>query len=114
MNPCFVPLQLGSKYGTWLLERGLTPRYGYMGTVKEGLSSYGMNRISLVNLSRCFIGCGGLWEQIPYQGLDSPCMSEMPLALHFLKKMTLFSFSDPGQDQTVVGINANVSGLPSF
>ncbi|KAG9316130.1 thiamine diphosphate-binding protein [Chiua virens] len=42
---------LGSKYGTWLLERGLTPRYGYMGTVKEG--------------------CGGLSEQIPYQGLDS-------------------------------------------
>ncbi|KAF8135185.1 thiamine diphosphate-binding protein [Boletus edulis] len=41
---------LGSKFGTWLLERGLTPRYGYMGTVKEG--------------------CGGLAEQIPYQGLD--------------------------------------------
>jgi len=43
---------LGSKFGTWLLERGLTPKYAYMGTVKEG--------------------CGGLWEQIPYQGLDSP------------------------------------------
>jgi transketolase C-terminal domain/subunit len=41
---------LGSKFGTWLLERGLTPRYGYLGTVKEG--------------------CGGLWEQVPYQGLD--------------------------------------------
>ncbi|KAI1797214.1 transketolase [Ganoderma leucocontextum] len=41
---------LGSKFGTWLLERGLTPRYGYMGTVKEG--------------------CGGLTEQIPHQGLD--------------------------------------------
>jgi len=41
---------LGSKFGTWLLERQLTPRYGYMGTVKEG--------------------CGGLQEQIPYQGLD--------------------------------------------
>ena len=27
---------LGSKYGTWLLERGLTPKYGYMGTNKEG------------------------------------------------------------------------------
>jgi len=40
---------LGSKFGTWLLERGLTPKYGYMGTVKEG--------------------CGGLGEQIPYQGL---------------------------------------------
>ncbi|KAF7329913.1 Transket-pyr domain-containing protein [Mycena kentingensis (nom. inval.)] len=41
---------LGSKYGTWLLERGLSPRYAYLGTTKEG--------------------CGGLWEQIPYQGLD--------------------------------------------
>ncbi|KAG6853310.1 hypothetical protein C0991_005236 [Blastosporella zonata] len=42
---------LGSKFGTWLLERQLTPKYGYMGTTREG--------------------CGGLWEQIPYQGLDS-------------------------------------------
>ncbi|KAF9478837.1 transketolase [Pholiota conissans] len=41
---------LGSKFGTWLLERQLTPKYGYMGTTKEG--------------------CGGLWEQIPFQGLD--------------------------------------------
>ncbi|KAF8912308.1 thiamine diphosphate-binding protein [Mucidula mucida] len=41
---------LGSKYGTWLLERGFTPKYGYMGTTKEG--------------------SGGLWEQIPYQNLD--------------------------------------------
>ncbi|KAI0635837.1 thiamine diphosphate-binding protein [Trametes polyzona] len=41
---------LGSKFGTWLLERQLTPRYGYMGTNKEG--------------------CGGLTEQIPHQGLD--------------------------------------------
>ncbi|KAF9460310.1 transketolase [Collybia nuda] len=42
---------LGSKFGTWLLERQLTPKYGYMGTTREG--------------------CGGLWEQIPHQGLDS-------------------------------------------
>ncbi|KIJ14420.1 transketolase [Paxillus involutus ATCC 200175] len=41
---------LGSKFGTWLLERQLTPRYGYIGTIKEG--------------------CGGLSEQIPYQNLD--------------------------------------------
>ncbi|KAF5359341.1 hypothetical protein D9756_003012 [Leucocoprinus leucothites] len=41
---------LGSRFGTWLLERQLTPKYGYMGTTKEG--------------------CGGLWEQIPYQNLD--------------------------------------------
>lgn len=41
---------LGSKMGTWLLERGLTPKYGYMGTNKEG--------------------CGGLSAQIFHQGLD--------------------------------------------
>ena len=41
---------LGSRYGSWLLERGYTPRYGYLGTHKEG--------------------CGGLWEQFPHQGLD--------------------------------------------
>lgn len=40
---------LGSKFGTWLLERGYKPRYAHMGTVKEGH--------------------GGLSEQIPYQGL---------------------------------------------
>ncbi|MCT0199052.1 transketolase [Synechococcus sp. CS-1325] len=41
---------LGSRYGTWMLERGFTPRYGHLGTHKEG--------------------CGGLWEQFPHQGLD--------------------------------------------
>lgn len=41
---------LGSRYGTWLLERGFTPRYSHLGTHKEG--------------------CGGLWEQFPHQGLD--------------------------------------------
>ena len=46
-------LQLGSKFGTWLLERQLTPKYGYMGTTKEG--------------------SGGLWEQVYHQGLDPQC-----------------------------------------
>ncbi|KAF5384051.1 hypothetical protein D9757_006969 [Collybiopsis confluens] len=41
---------LGSKYGTWLLERHLTPKFGYMGATKEG--------------------CGGLWEQVIHQNLD--------------------------------------------
>ena len=31
-----ISLQLGSKFGTWLLERQLTPKYGYLGTIKEG------------------------------------------------------------------------------
>jgi transketolase len=41
---------LGSRYGTWLLERGFTPKYAHLGTHEEG--------------------CGGLWEQFPHQGLD--------------------------------------------
>ena len=42
---------LGSRYGTWLLERGYTPRFSRLGTCREG--------------------CGGLWEQFPHQGIDS-------------------------------------------
>ncbi len=41
---------LGSRLGSWLLERGLTPKYAYLGTHEEG--------------------CGGLWEQFPHQGID--------------------------------------------
>jgi transketolase C-terminal domain/subunit len=41
---------LGARFGSWLLERGYTPKYAYLGTHKEG--------------------CGGLWEQFPYQGID--------------------------------------------
>jgi transketolase C-terminal domain/subunit len=40
---------LGSRFGTWLLERGLSPRYAYMGVQRTGL--------------------GGTWAQIPGQGL---------------------------------------------
>lgn len=42
---------LGSKMGSWLLARKLTPKYAYMGVNREG--------------------SGGLWEQIPYQKLGS-------------------------------------------
>jgi transketolase len=41
---------LGSRFGTWLLERGYTPKYAHIGTHEEG--------------------CGGLWEQYPHQGID--------------------------------------------
>ena len=41
---------LGSRFGSWLLERGFTPKYAHIGTYKEG--------------------CGGLWEQFPHQGID--------------------------------------------
>ncbi len=40
---------LGMRYGSWLLERGLTPKYSLMGTNK--------------------IGHGGIAEQLPHQGL---------------------------------------------
>lgn len=38
---------LGVRFGTWLLERGLTPKYGYIGVTREG--------------------SGGLWEQVYHQ-----------------------------------------------
>jgi transketolase C-terminal domain/subunit len=41
---------LGSRYGSWLLERGYTPKFAHLGTHKEG--------------------CGGLWEQFPHQSID--------------------------------------------
>ena len=47
---------LGIRFGTWLLERGYSPRYGYMGTWKDG--------------------AGGLAEQIPYQGLGTEAIQE--------------------------------------
>jgi transketolase C-terminal domain/subunit len=40
---------LGMRYGSWLLERDLTPKYAYMGVTKPGN--------------------GGLSEHVPYQGL---------------------------------------------
>jgi transketolase C-terminal domain/subunit len=47
---------LGIRYGSWLLERGFAPKYGYMGTWKDGM--------------------GGLSEQIPYQGLGMDAIRE--------------------------------------
>jgi transketolase C-terminal domain/subunit len=41
---------LGSRFGTWLLERGYTPKYAHLGTHEEG--------------------SGGLWEQFIHQGID--------------------------------------------
>ena len=40
---------LGTRYGSWLLERGHAPKYGYMGISKQG--------------------AGGLSEHVPHQGL---------------------------------------------
>ncbi|WP_413163538.1 transketolase C-terminal domain-containing protein [Capilliphycus salinus ALCB114379] len=41
---------LGSRFGTWLLERGFSPKFASLATYHEG--------------------SGGLWEQYPHQGID--------------------------------------------
>jgi transketolase len=41
---------LGARFGTWLLRSGYSPRYDHLGTSRTG--------------------GGGLWEQMPHQGLD--------------------------------------------
>jgi transketolase C-terminal domain/subunit len=46
---------LGARLGTWLLERGLSPRYAHLGTH--------------------LLGAGGLWEHIAHQGLDSDAIA---------------------------------------
>lgn len=51
-----VTTGLGSKFGSYLLERGLTPKYNHIGVNKEG--------------------CGGLWQQIPYQGIGTDAIKE--------------------------------------
>lgn len=45
-----VKTGLGSRFGTWLLEHGLRPKYGRLGTTREGR--------------------GGLGEQVVHQGCD--------------------------------------------
>ena len=52
---------LGIRFGSWLLERGYTPKYGYMGTWKDG--------------------AGGLAEQIPYQGLGLDAIRDKVLQM---------------------------------
>ncbi|GAB6190657.1 transketolase C-terminal domain-containing protein [Desulfocastanea catecholica] len=53
---------LGIRYGTWLLERGLAPRYSFMGTHK--------------------IGHGGIAEQLPHQGLAVEDIKKKILSVH--------------------------------
>ncbi|MBM9538281.1 transketolase C-terminal domain-containing protein [Desulfobulbus alkaliphilus] len=57
-----VKTGLGIRYGTWLLERGYTPKYGYMGSWKDG--------------------AGGLSEQIPYQGMGTDAIREQVMRMH--------------------------------
>ncbi len=52
---------LGIRFGTWLLERGLTPRYAAMGSYRPGM--------------------GGIAEQLPHQGLAVADIKAKILAL---------------------------------
>ncbi|HEX3835481.1 MAG TPA: transketolase C-terminal domain-containing protein [Steroidobacteraceae bacterium] len=47
-----VKTGLGSRFGSQLLQVGFKGRYNHLGVYREG--------------------CGGLWQQMGYQGLDSP------------------------------------------
>jgi transketolase C-terminal domain/subunit len=51
VEPISVKTGLGIRFGTWLLERGLTPKYRHMGAHRDG--------------------SGGLWEQAYHQGYNS-------------------------------------------
>jgi transketolase C-terminal domain/subunit len=53
---------LGMRYGTWLLERGLSPKYSFMGTNK--------------------LGHGGIAEQLPHQGLAVEDIKNKILSMH--------------------------------
>jgi len=51
VEPFNVNTGLGSRMGSWFLERGMAPKFGRIGAHHEG--------------------CGGLWEQAYHQGYDS-------------------------------------------
>lgn len=56
-----VKTGLGSRFGSYLLQAGFKGKYNHIGTHKEG--------------------CGGLWEQMGYQGLDSDGIQKAVKAL---------------------------------
>lgn len=56
-----VKTGLGCRFGTELLKRGFKGRYNHLGVNREG--------------------CGGLWQQIGYQGLDSAGIGRAAKAL---------------------------------
>ena len=51
-----VKTGLGSRFGSALLKAGVKGKYNHIGTHKEG--------------------CGGLWKQLPWRGLDSAWMAK--------------------------------------
>ena len=56
-----VKTGLGSRFGSYLLQAGFKGRYNHIGTHREG--------------------CGGLWQQVGYQGLDSEGIMQAVQAL---------------------------------
>eukprot|EP00808_Paulinella_micropora_P030549 g37462.t1 len=61
VEPFNVKQGLGVRFGTWLLQRGYAPRYGYIGAHREG--------------------SGGLWEHAYHQGYDSASIIKQVKAL---------------------------------
>jgi transketolase len=61
VEPLNVNTGLGIRFGTWLLTRGYSPRYGQLGANREG--------------------SGGLWEQVYHQGYDSASIQAKVLEL---------------------------------
>ena len=51
-----VKTGLGSRFGSYLLQAGFKGKYNHIGTHREG--------------------CGGLWQQMGYQGLDPRGIAE--------------------------------------
>ena len=52
---------LGIRFGTWLLERGYSPKYAYIGSVRQGN--------------------GGIYEHMKHQGIDPDSIREKVLEL---------------------------------
>jgi transketolase C-terminal domain/subunit len=56
VEPLSKKCGLGTRFGTWLITRGLTPKFAQIGCHKEG--------------------CGGLWEHAYHQGYDPKSVME--------------------------------------
>lgn len=61
VEPLNVKTGLGIRFGTWLLQRGYSPRYAQLGAHREG--------------------SGGLWEQVYHQGYDSASVQKLVKSL---------------------------------
>jgi len=62
VEPLNTKTGLGSRFGTWLLQRGYAPRFGQLGAHREE--------------------SGGLWEQVYHQGYDSASIMKLCRSLN--------------------------------